>query len=226
MSPPPQGSQLRSLPLPSCPQLTPHLPSRPQADTLSPSRPQANTSHASLQYAHQDFWHSPEANLLFGLFKQSEDVNADIKEIMYGRLAKFKKAMLTCDGWKDVMEDQDSKNKCHQTFIFNIRKKCKYLYHAINIALKKKGGNSVRWQEICDEAADIIKIHEDNDNLPESHYPAKTWIKGKTIMRWFRQFRLNGESFINFPLRSSLLDKSPPFFDLNPTFKDRFLKHA
>ena len=73
-------------------------------------------------------------------------INADIKEIMYERLAKFKKAMLTCDGWKDVMEDQDSKNKYHHTFIFNILKKCKYLQHATNLVMKKGGGNIVKLQ--------------------------------------------------------------------------------
>ena len=72
------------------------------------------------------------------------------------------------------MEDQDSKNKCHHTFIFNICKKCKYLYHATNLALKKKGDNSVQWQRICDDTAEYIKNHKDNDDVPESHFPAKT----------------------------------------------------
>ena len=124
------------------------------------------------------------------------------------------------------MEDEDANNKCHHAFIFNIRQKSKYLYHAINLALKEKGQNLLTWRQLCDKAVDLIKKHEDNDDLPESHFPKHTWITGKTIMRWFHQFRHNNESFINFPNRSSQLDKTPPFFDLNPSFKDRFLKHA
>ena len=45
-------------------------------------------------------------------------------------------------------------------------------------------------------------------------------------MRWFRQFRDNGESFINAPHRSSLIDKSPAIFQLNTDLKEKFISHA
>ena len=124
------------------------------------------------------------------------------------------------------MEDEDRHNKCHAAFVFNIRRKSQYLYHAINFALKEKGENLLTWRQICDRAVEHIKKFEDNDDLPESHFPKSSWITGKTIMRWFHQFRYSSETFINYPFRSSQLDKTPPFFDLNPTFKERFLQHA
>ena len=92
--------------------------------------------------------------------------------------------------------------------------------------MKEKGDNRKTRHELCDNAAEYVKAFEDTDDLPESDYPKNTWVTGKTVMRWFHQFQKNKESFINFPLRASELDKAPPFFDLNPTFKNRFLRHA
>ena len=45
-------------------------------------------------------------------------------------------------------------------------------------------------------------------------------------MKWFRHFRNNGESFINAPHRSSLVNKNPLIFQLNPDLKQRFISHA
>ena len=74
------------------------------------------------------------------------DKDYDIQLIMHEQLSKLKKAALTYNRWKLVMEDGDVKNKCHQTFIFNIHKKSKYLYHAIHFALKEKGGSCQTWR--------------------------------------------------------------------------------
>ena len=70
---------------------------------------------------HQSYWFYPEARKLFGLMERDKDY--DVQMLMHERLSKFKMAALTYDGWKLVMEDGDVKRKCHQTFIFNIRKK-------------------------------------------------------------------------------------------------------
>ena len=72
------------------------------------------------------------------------------------------------------MEDEDSKNKCHHTFIFGVRRKAMYLYTAVNIALKKKGENNLTWRQICDEAVEKVKEFEDDDNLPASEFSANT----------------------------------------------------
>ena len=100
-----------------------------------------------------------------------------------------------------------------------------FFYHATNIALKEKGEKRKSWHKICDEAVEKIKLFEDNDELPDDLHPS-TWVTGITIMRWFRQFRTNGESFLSIQLRSSQLDKHPPFFYLNPTFKLRFIQYT
>ena len=198
----------------NCPQanLLPTLNASQQSDTMRPIST-VQTPHESLPpspFLVQDYWHSTEAKNLFGLVGATNE-ESDIRHIMHERLIKFKKAILTCDGWKHLMEDEDIKNKCHHSFIFGIRKKCKYLYHAVNFALKEKGKNLLTWRQICKKAVICIKNHEDNDDLPESIFPKSTWITSKTVMQWFHQFKTNNESFINYPHRSSQLDKSPPF---------------
>ena len=136
-----------------------------------------------LPFESQHYWNSTEAKNLFGIVNSKEDDYDDIREVLYVRLLKFKKAILTCDGWKYLMEDEDRHNKCHAAFVFNIRRKSQYLYHAINFALKEKGENLLTWRQICDRAVEHIKKFEDNDDLPESHFPKSSWITGKTIMR-------------------------------------------
>ena len=113
---------------------------------------------------------------MFDFYNQSDDVSCNIKEVTYDRLAKLKRGMLTCNGWKQLMEDKDANNKCHQTFIFTVQKKCKYLYHAVNIALKEKGDSHLSWRKICENAVVFVKSFEDNDDLQGTALPSTTWI--------------------------------------------------
>ena len=205
----------------------PHSATHPSSTHPHSVSPTINPTDLSEEFIRQDYWHSTEAWKVFGVFGIGKDsAECEIKELLFNRLAKFKKAFLTCDGWKDLMEDGDSGNHCKDAFIFNIRKKCKYLYQAVNLALRVKDKNLLRWREICDKAVENIRHFEDCDDLPHHDLPSNTWITGKTVMRWFHSFRQNNDYFINYPHQSSKLDKAPPFFDLNPSFKSWFLQHA
>ena len=55
---------------------------------------------------------------------------------------------------------------------------------------------------------------------------ANLWISSRTLMQWFRDFRYNQEKFPNIPKKRSMLVRLPPFFDLNPNLKDKFLQYA
>ena len=74
-------------------------------------------------------------------------------------------------------------------------KTCKYLYHAINFALRENRCNCQIWCQLCDRSAEFVKGVEESDELPESDYLKNTWITGKTIMRWFHQFQKTRSQF-------------------------------
>ena len=83
------------------------------------------------------------------------------------------------------------------------------------------------WQYACEAAIQKIKEFEgldfiENENDNNTH----NWVTSRTVMKWFREFRNNGESFINSPHRTSLIDKSPTIFQINPDLKQRFISHA
>ena len=126
------------------------------------------------------------------------------------------------------MEDEDRENKCGERFVYEIRNKCKYLFHALTILLEKKEDEPLlSWQSICDLAAKKVKkfegagIHATN-NKKTTHQ----WVGSRTIMKWFRSFRDNGEKFFNTPLHTSQIDKYPSIFHINPSLKEKFILYA
>ena len=48
------------------------------------------------------------------------NADCDMQVLMHEQLSRMKKAILTLNGWKFVIENGDFKNKCNQSLIFNI----------------------------------------------------------------------------------------------------------
>lgn len=80
----------------------------------------------------------------------------------------------------------------------------------------------------------IFKRNHDICHLP---FPFCTTIASKTrnihhgnlavaLMQWFRDFRMNRESFVNVPKRRSFIKRLPPIFDDNPDMKNKFMNFA
>ena len=119
--------------------------------------------------------------------------------------------MFTYNGWKRLIEDQDEHGKCGVKFITNIKMKAKYLYHALAILLDKKETDpSLSWQSICGLAVDKVKDFEganliENDSCESTYH----WVRSRTAMCWFCNFRDNKECFVNVPHQQSLIDKHP-----------------
>ena len=99
------------------------------------------------------------------------------------------------------MEDNDIHNMCSVRFIDSVKKKAKYLLHSLTIMLETRDSNpTLTWFKACVAAIDKVKQFEfshlcsedDNDYTDQ-------WPKTNIIMRWFRQFRDNNESYINTP---------------------------
>ena len=154
-----------------------------------------------------------------------------MRDIIYERILKFRDAVFTYSGWKNLIEDEDVNGKCGVRFIHDVKLKAKYLYHALNLLLAKKEAEPLlTWQDICELAIKKVKEFEgatlleciENNNNENTHH----WVGARTIMRWFRQYRDNHESLVNTPYQRSLIDNDPKSFSLNPELKHKFISYA
>lgn len=91
------------------------------------------------------------------------------------------------------------------------------------------------WKQCCEKAFKDVKKLEmcefddsdiDQDEELKTHNQQNLWICARTIMKWFRDFRMQRESFVNVPKQRSLFDRLPPIFDQNPDLKDEFISYA
>ena len=71
-----------------------------------------------------NYWESVEARKTFGYYnpKNKEDEEISVRDIVYERVIKLRKAALTSVGWKDAVEDRDIHKKCTAPFVFLIQK--------------------------------------------------------------------------------------------------------
>ena len=91
------------------------------------------------------------------------------------------------------------------------------------------------WVQCCQEAIERIKKLEkcefdesdieSNEKIKE-YNDTNHWVCARTVMKWFRDFRMNHESFPNVPKHRSLFERIPPIFDCNPDLKDEFISYA
>lgn len=80
---------------------------------------------------------SPEAKKFFGFYNNSKGSECDIQEKILSRQGKFKRAVLTCNRWRDVMEYGDSKNNYYNYSSFSIQKKTN-IYTIPSILLQER----------------------------------------------------------------------------------------
>ena len=210
---------------------SPVTPASSSPASLSPSSlslPDRNTTtYQQDQFKTQTYFNSKEARNIFGYSKpkSDEEKNIDVRDIIYDRIVLFQGASYTHSGWKSVMEDSDVNNKCGLKFIDNIRTKSKYLYHSLTIFLERKETDlTMTWKNACELAVKKIKEFEGSHN--EVNENGTHHFAPVTIMKWFRQYRDNPESFINSPYRSSLIEKYPPVFNCNPNLKEKCIAYA
>ena len=194
-------------------------------------QPSLLSPHQQNPFSNLTYFHSKEARNVFGysLPKNDEDRNKDVRDIIYERMVKMRDGAFTFNGWKQLIEFGDFSDRCGARFSDQIKMKAKYIYHALAILLNEKEIQpALTWKKCCDLAIEKIKefeganLIENNIDEQSSHH----WVVSRTVMKWFRHFRDNGETFINTPYRTSLIDKDPPIFQLNPILKDKFISFA
>ena len=86
------------------------------------------------------------------------------------------------------------------------------------------------WLEACDMAVETVMKFEGaniiSDELGEIDRRTYQWVSTRTVSNWFCDFRNNGYCFLNYPKRKSLIDNTPPIFDINPSLKSDFIEYA
>jgi hypothetical protein len=200
-----------------------------ETTTTGSTTPPPQTNLAALEIVNQDYFDSPEANILFGLTvidkggqggeetAGAEDVS--VRTIIRRRIAKLTEAYSTPNGWKCVLEDLDSKQTCSPFQIYNIQIKCRYLVIALRIALRKMGvgEGGATWLQCCEEA--MTTVNEFN-NL--------SYIKSnRTIQLWHLLYRRNGECFPNPNTHKKDGKKTlPRLLEENPDLKDAIVHYA
>ena len=199
----------------------------PEATTVTPPR-YPTRPHVPIELT--DYFHSNLARKNFG-YKHPlnyEDQTKPVEEIICGRIRRFYNAAYSCEGWKDVLEDEDVDNKMNHYHIYKIKHKSLFLCRTLTIFLTKKRQKlDIDLRQCCIDAVmqikserqDIVDIIE-NDSI-QNDYPCPD-----TIMAWHRTFRNHYESFPNICHRRSITEKYPPFLANNPDYRKRIIDYA
>ena len=90
---------------------------------------------------------------------------------------------------------------------------------------KKEIEPTLTCQDICILAVEKVKEFECSGLYEESINDTYQFVPRK-VMKWFCQFQDNDKSFVNTPYHTSLINKDPLIFQLNPSLKDRLLKYT
>ena len=201
-----------------------------QPSSHSSAQPSSHSDISTTsEFQQLSYFHSKEARKVFGYSnpKNDEQANKDIRDILYERIIKLQEGAFTYSGWMNLMEDKDEHQKCEPRFIYSIQTKAKYLLHALTILLESKEEKPfLTWQNCCELAISKIKEFEGANLIENEANNTHQFVVARTVMKWFREFRNNDESFVNSPYRMSLIEKDPPNFQHNPSLKNKFISFA
>ena len=87
------------------------------------------------------------------LFHDSED-DIDVREHVIEKSNILRNAYLTSEGWKELIDDNDSCNHCTLYEILVIQQKAVYLFVLMECALEYY--EEMTWREVCSEAIWIL----------------------------------------------------------------------
>ena len=120
----------------------PQVPSKRKSSTdyQSSATPTLPTKKSS-QVAKESRWQAPETMKLFTGATQSPDIDiqADrdaLRRHVASQAILLRKAYLSSEGWRDIIDDKDEQELCSPFQIFKIQQKAKYLYATLACALK------------------------------------------------------------------------------------------
>jgi len=155
-------------------------------------------------------WESPEARKLF---IGDKDSTRDVKTVVGERLTLLFAAHLAHDGYKSVIAGADADKLFSDNDKMTVRLKAQCVCTALTFALEEMNG--IAWEACCQKAIAHL---------------AKSGIKccnrAYTVAGWHTGLRKHG--VFPCPHRFAGKDKvrNPPFFDLHPDEKAKFIAHA
>ena len=208
-----------------------------QQEKASTSTLSSSNSQKSTQICKETRWQAPETMKLFTGKKQSPtlDIQSDpnaIRKHVASQVILLRRAYLSAEGWREIVDDKDEQDTCSPHQIFKIQQKAKYLYATLAFALKHFGVTTNSFYDVCK-----LSIQKVNDN--DSYYSKevnelldddvllqdltelnkKQIINPRTITSWHRDFREN--SYFPNPSRHSSHKRDlPRLLHDNPDIKE------
>jgi hypothetical protein len=181
-------------------------------------------------------WDSPEALSLFvqgtnraGSKKRKkrnsdESSEINVKQHISNQIRLLRRAYLTADGWRSIVDDKDEADVCSKHDIFMLQIKAKYLSVALTQVLSQYELGAALIS-ICSDA--IAKIDDvEFDGFEDDDNECTRITDPRTIMRWLRVFRTSN-TFPNPARVHSLKKNNLPFiFQNNPDLHKSVLEYC
>jgi hypothetical protein len=185
-------------------------------------------------------WDSPEALVFFVRGQrtpksdiqtntnkhESNNCTVNVRLHVTNQVSLLRRAYLTCDGWRDIVDDGDKDDECTSYEIFWLRLKARYLAVALTEALGNYSNGQTFYQSCVSAITKIDEIDFDGSctNGPDSNMRVGN---PSTIMRWFRSFRPNC-CFPNPSIKRTHRydEKIPLVLQNNPDLYEAFMSHA
>ena len=125
-------------------------------NNLSSPTPSTTTKKSS-QIVKETRWQAPETMKLFTGNYNSPDIdlqaNPDaLRKYVATQVILLRKAYLSPEGWRDVIDDKDEQDVCSPFQIFEVQQKAKYLYATLACALKHFGVTTNKFLDICTQS--------------------------------------------------------------------------
>ena len=175
-------------------------------DTTHNSRPE--------EILKQSKWVSPEAHLLFtGVNsrqarnkkrkkdKSNSDTShddVDVRPSIRSQILILRRAYLTVDGWRDIIDDIGVKDDCSAFQVFSIRQKAKYLSVLLSLSLLHYS-TTTQFIDICKRTINLINqvdccCEVEAELCDEEDYGKVHIIKNpQTVLHWLRTFRVSSQ---------------------------------
>jgi hypothetical protein len=205
----------------------------PQIDEQQQQQQQQN-NHSQI-LTQQTKWDAPETFKYFLGKRRYAEMKRDkalhtvnIKGHLEMQIKKFRKAYLTFDGWRDIVDDKDPYNLCSHYEIFVFRMKARYL--AVTLSLMLKHYLDMKVEDCCKLAIEKVnefdaiasEYMEDEDSEFKS---SKSISNARTIMTWFDTYR-DYDVFPNPSTIRSGKTQKPQLFQNNPDLFEAFLTYT
>jgi len=147
----------------------------------------------------------------------TKEADNTVEETLSRRVKTLASAVVSADGWRNVVEGRDPDNLCSESDVKSVQQHCMLLCQAYIIAIKRlgRGAGKVTWKMCCEEACSILNPL----GVVQATNPT-------SIERYNLTFR-SDETFPNPNQFASLGKKpEPQMFQVYPELKERIERYC